>query len=140
MVLRRAASARKSTGGKEKGMRKAKGYLLAGVLLLVSAVPGVAQRDHGFDRHQQYYGGVDRGIRGGGYDQHYRDHERWHHHDQGGGIGPGYGALIGAGGGAALGAVFGGGLKGALIGGAAGAGIGAIGGALAQGSDSHYHH
>jgi hypothetical protein len=120
-------------------MRKVKSYLLAGVLLLTSAMPSMAQRDHGYDRHRQYYGGLEGGMRGGGYDQRYRE-EEWRRQHQGGGIGPGYGALIGAGGGAALGAIFGGGVKGALIGGAAGAGIGAIGGALAQGSGDHHHY
>ncbi len=88
-------------------------------------------------RNNNYYNGERGNMRGGGYDQRYRQDDRDHHH-HGGGIGPGYGALIGGGGGALLGAAFGGGAKGALIGGAAGAGLGALGGKLAQ--DHNHHH
>ncbi len=122
------------------------GALFMGVALLVGSIsPGVAQndrrdnRDNNNDRRGNYYNGMNQGVRGGNYDQHYRQYDDRHHRDSGGGIGPGYGALIGGGGGAALGAIFGGGLKGTLIGGAAGAGLGALGGKLAQGSNNNNH-
>jgi hypothetical protein len=117
-------------------MRNAPACIMAGTLLLSSAIPGLAQRD----RHDSWYRGMDNQVRQGDYERYSHDDERRHHHEDEGGIGPGKAALIGGAGGAALGAIFGGGLKGALIGGAAGAGIGAIGGKLAEGSDDKRRH
>jgi hypothetical protein len=126
--------------------QRAKAWFVTGVFLVATASPFVpdlsAQRRD--DRHNNYYSGMRDHVRDRNYDERYRRDERDHRHNEGGGIGPGYGALIGGGGGAALGALFGGGLKGTLIGGAAGAGLGALGGKLAQGDNNddrdHRHH
>lgn len=114
-------------------------FLMTAVLLAGSAMPAAAQHNRNNNNRGNYYSGMNQTVRGGNYDQRYREYDRKRHRDDSGGIGPGYGALIGGGGGAALGAIFGGGLKGTLIGGAAGAGLGALGGKLAEGSDNKNH-
>ncbi len=111
-------------------MRRLQVCVIAGGLLLSSAMPVVAQRGG----HDNYYNGMHDQVRQGDYGRYSRQDEQRNQHDKGG-IGPGKAALIGGAGGAALGALFGGGLKGTLIGGASGAGIGAIAGKLAQGND-----
>ncbi len=130
-------------------LRRTQWTACGGLALALAAPLAVAQHDRGGYNHDNgngnrgnsnYYNGMRGSERGGNYDQRYRDDDRDHHHNDSGGIGPGYGALIGGGGGAALGAVFGGGMKGTLIGGAAGAGLGALGGKLAQGSGDHHDH
>jgi hypothetical protein len=122
--------------------QRAKAWMTTGLLLLTTASPftPIAAAQRGRDGHDNYYNGMYDHMRDRRYEDRYRRDERDHHHDDSGGIGPGYGALIGGGGGAALGALFGGGLKGTLIGGAAGAGLGALGGKLAQGDDNDHHH
>jgi hypothetical protein len=120
--------------------RKPKAWLIAGALLIATLSPVMPKASAQRHDDRRYYDGMHNRVRDQRYDERFRRDEYEHHHDDSGGIGPGYGALIGAGGGAALGAVFGGGLKGALIGGAAGAGLGALGGKLAQGDDDHHHH
>jgi len=137
-------------------MHKVQGYVAMGAMLLGSVMPAVAQQDRRGDNNNSgsynrgngqnrggyqnrgngqsrgnYYNGMNNQVSGGNYGYYVQQDENRHHHE-GGGIGPGKGALIGGAGGAALGAIFGGGLKGSLIGGAAGAGIGAVGGKLAQ--------
>jgi hypothetical protein len=125
-----------------KNMFRLQICVVAGGLWLTSALPAAPQQrdQHQQEKHDQYYNGMHQQVRKGDYDRYSREDEQRHHHDSGGGIGPGKAALIGGAGGAALGALFGGGLKGTLIGGAAGAGIGAIGGKLAEGNDHDHHH
>ena len=116
-------------------------WCAAAALLLATSVPFAPQAlaQHGHDNHGNYYSGMRGSVNRGDYNRNYGHDDRRDHHDSGGGIGPGYGALIGGGGGAALGAVFGGGLKGTLIGGAAGAALGALGGKIAQDSGNNHH-
>ena len=88
-------------------------------------------------QHGNYYRGMHNQVRQGDYGRYAREDEQRHHHDSGGGIGPGKGALIGAAGGAALGAIFGHSLQSTIIGGAAGAAAGGIGGAIADHDSNH---
>jgi hypothetical protein len=133
-------------------MRKFMAAVLCVPLSAAMVVPAWGQYGHdqrGYqynaDQHRQFYNGAYQGGRGGdyygndrsdryrGYDERYHGDKGYYH--QGGGIGPGKGALIGGAGGAALGALFGGGAKGAIIGGAAGAGIGAVVGQAHQNNE-----